>query len=237
MTSLNLRIGTRELRVVVDSRRAAKVLRRSLDEHIVTDHDSPLAFILTAPTGFQRNHGLTDRAGITLSEGRGLNAGLHALANHLAAIVEPSACAVRIAARALVGEHGAVLCLEPLLHFPAPDRGALADIGYRLVDRLAVDLDIKTGHLISSPIPWPDLERIGNRDDEHGPLSITAVLVPGAPEVPPSRAEAASELATRITFGLPREGLATIASVMRDTTLLVASPNDVLKVLANFHGG
>jgi hypothetical protein len=231
MTSLNLRIGTREMRVVVDSRRAAKMLRRSLDTHIVTDVDAPLAFMLTAPTGFQRNHSLTDRAGITLSDGRGLNTGLHALASHLAAVVEPSASVVRVGARALVGDHDAVLCVAPLLHLPEPDRDALAALGYRLVDRLAVDLDIETGKLVVPPIPWSDLQQMGNRDDEFEPVPVSAVLVAGTPEAPPSRAAVTAELASRVTFGSSHDGLATIATVVRCAKVLATSPDDVINTL------
>jgi hypothetical protein len=232
MTSLDLRIGTREMRVVVDSRRAAKMLRRALDAHIVTDVDAALAFMLTAPTGFQRDHSLTDRAGITLSDGRGLNAGLHALASHLTAAVEPSDRVVRIGARALVGDHGAVLCVAPLLHFPAPDRDALAALGYRLVNRLAVDLDIETGKLIVAPIPWPDLQLRGNRDDEFEPVPVAVVLVAGTPSVPPSRAAVTAEIASRVTFGSSQDGLATVAKIVRGAKLVAASPDGVIDALA-----
>lgn len=231
MTSLNLRIGTREMGVVVDSRRAAKILRRSLDAHIVTDVDAALAFTLTAPTGFQRNHSLTDRAGITLSDRRGLNAGLHALASHLAAFVEPSAGVVRVGARALVGDHGAVLCGAPLLYFPAPDRDALAALGYRLVDRLAVDLDVETGKLVVPPIPWSVLQQMGKRDDEFEPVPVSAVLVAGTPGAPPSRAAVAAEIASRVSFGSSRDGLATVAAVIRRAELLAATPDGVINAL------
>jgi len=232
MTSLNLRFGTRELSVVVDSRRAAKILRRSLEAHTVTDVDAPLAFMLTAPTGFQRNHQLIDRAGITLSNGRGLNTGLHALASHLAAAVEPSAGVVRVGARALVGDQDAVLCVAPLLHLPAPDRDALAALGYRLVDRLAVDLDIETGNLIAPPIPWSALRQMGNRDDGFEPIRVSAVLVAGTPATPPSRAEMTAELASRLTFGSAHDGLAAVATVMRSAKLLATSLDGVIDALA-----
>ncbi len=232
MTSLDLRIGTREMRVVVDSRRAAKMLRRSLDAHIVPGVDAALAFMLTAPVGFQRNHVLTDRAGITLSDGRGLNAGLHALASHLAAAVEPSSDVVRVGARALVGDHGAVLCAAPLLHFPAPDRDALAALGCRLIDRLAVDLDIETGNLVIPAIPWPDLQQLGDRDDEFEPVPVSAVLVAGTPGAQSSRAAVTAELASRVTFGSSQEGLATVANVVRGAKVLATSPDDVMSALA-----
>ena len=233
MTSLNLRIGTREMRVVVDSRRAAKMLRRALHAHVVTDVDAALAFMLTAPTGFQRDHSLTDRAGIILSDGRGLNAGLHALASHLTAAVEPSDAVVRASARALVGDHGAVLCVAPLLHFPVPDRDALAALGYRLVDRLCVDLDIETGKLCVAPIPWPELQRMGKSDDEFEPVPVSAVLVAGTPSAPPSRAAVTAEIASRITFGSSQNGLATVAKVVRGATLLAVSPDGVIDALAS----
>lgn len=223
-------MGTHAVRVSLDSRRAAKKLRIALAPHLVEEDEAELALVLTAPAGFQRNHVLTDCGGITLSEGRGLDAGLRALAEHLAVLVRPPVGVVRVGARALVSESKAVLCAEPLLHFPSPDREALAALGFRLIDRLAVDIDSATGQMVVSPNPWPDLRpRVG--DDIPTRVPISTILSAGDVALPPSRATVIAQILARLTFGTPAEGLSALAAAIDEAEIVVTDPFNVLSSL------
>ena len=97
--------------------------------------------MLTAPQGLQRNHRLVDRSGFVLSEGRGLDSGLHALASHLTALLPPAPGTVRIRTRGVAAGDRTVLCLPPLLYFPEIGERDLAAAGLGLLDRLAVDVE------------------------------------------------------------------------------------------------
>jgi hypothetical protein len=180
--SLNVRLGERTVRVTCDSSRGARTLRAALADHVVDDvEDAPLAFVLTAPQGFTRTHSLTDRSGFVLSEGRGLNSGLHALGSHLTALLPPASGVVRIRARALVSGEHTVLCLFPVLFFPVLQERDLADGGLRIIDRLALDIEPDTGTIANPPMPWPQLEQMGGGGAHLGTggvRPITDVLMP-----------------------------------------------------------
>ncbi|HEV2309008.1 MAG TPA: PqqD family protein, partial [Acidimicrobiia bacterium] len=114
--TLSLRLGEKTVRIACDSRRGARKLRGALADHIVDgDEDAALAFVLTAPQALKRTHLLVDRSGFVLSEGRGLDAGLHALACHLTALLPPAPGTVRIRTRGIVSGDRTIVCLFPLL--------------------------------------------------------------------------------------------------------------------------
>jgi hypothetical protein len=156
-----LRFGAQTVRVACDSRRGARKLRAALGEFVVEERDdAPLAFVLTAPQGLHRNHRLTERSGFVLSEARGLDTGLHALACHLTALLPPPPGAVRVRARTLMAGDRAVVCLFPLLYATTAGERDLERAGLRLVDRLAVDVDIATGRIVAPDLPWPSLAEL-----------------------------------------------------------------------------
>jgi len=196
-----LRLGRHTVRVACDSRRAARTLRAALADHVVDgDEDTPLAFVLTAPQGLTRTHLLVDRAGFVLSAARGIDAGLHALASHLTALLPPAPGTVRIRARAVTTGDRTVVCLFPLLHSPVIPERDLARSGLRLVDRLALDVDVATGAVTNPRIPWPALRDLDPGRAHVGPGGtsvVTAVLDAGPPidAPPPTRAVVVAQLA------------------------------------------
>ncbi len=157
--TLKLRMGAEVVRVACDSRRAARKLETALAAHVVEDapDDVPLAFVLASPQGLKRTHHLSDRSGFVLSEGRGADAGLAALASNLTALLPPQRGTVRIKARALVAGERTLVCLSPLMYFPALGERELAALGVGLIDRLALDVDVATGRIVNPDIPWPAL--------------------------------------------------------------------------------
>lgn len=176
--TLFLNFGRHTIRIACDARRGSRLLREALAAHVVdANDDAPLAFVLTAPQGFRRTHRLVERGGFVLSEGRGLDSGLYALASHLTAFTEPQARTVRIRARAIVTGGRMVVCLDPLLYFPAiPDR-VLARAGLALVDRLALDIDVRTGRVMNPEIPWPALAAL----EAASPHAGTSTVAGGMP--------------------------------------------------------
>lgn len=159
--TLLLRFGERTIRIACDSRRGARRLRAALGEHLVDGpDDAPLAFVLTAPQGLVRKHRLVDRSGFVLSESRGLDTGLRALASHLTAFLPPAPGTVRIRVRAVVSGDRTVVCLAPLLYWPAIDEGVLDRAGFQVIDRLALDVDLGTGLVTNPEIPWPSLRAL-----------------------------------------------------------------------------
>jgi hypothetical protein len=156
--TLNLRVGEQTMRVACDSRRGARKLRDALaDLELETTEDAPLAFVFTAPQGLRRNHRLEDRSGFVLSEGRGLDPGLHALASHLTALLPPAPGTVRIQARGIAAGDRTIVCLSPLLYFPTIEESELVRAGLRLIDRLALDIEVASGRISNPEVPWPVL--------------------------------------------------------------------------------
>jgi hypothetical protein len=158
--TLNLRFGTRVVRIACDSRRGARTVRDALADHIVdiaAPEEAPLGFVLTAPHGLKRKHSLTDRSGFVLSQSRGLDAGLRALASHLTALLPPNPGTVRFRARAVVAGDVTSVCLFPVLYFPPVPDGELARSGVCLIDRLALDVEVPTGRIVNPDVPWAAL--------------------------------------------------------------------------------
>ena len=234
--ALHLRFNDHEFRVTCDSRRGARVLREALREHIVDDEhagaNADLAFLLTAPQGFKRTHQLTDRTGFVLSEGRGLDAGLHALGCHLTAFLPPAEGMVRIRARAVVtGDDRTVVLLFPHLFFPAVDDKELAAAGVSLLDRLVLDVDPHTGEIVNPDVPWPtlrDLERgrahvgTGGRRKVDAVIDASALVNP----VPSSAAAVVAQIASSGVHGSTAELLDAATRVVESATLRSAPPEE-----------
>jgi hypothetical protein len=208
--TLLLRFSGHTVRVACDSRRGARRLRGALGEQLVDGpDDAPLAFVLTAPQGLQRNHRLIDRSGFVLSEARGLDSGLHTLASHLTAFLPPAPDTVRIRVRALVSGERTVVCLAPLLFVPAIDEGVLERSGFRVIDRLALDVDLRTGEVRNPEIPWPSLSGLEGGSAHAGTGGVRPVtgVLAAAPigSVPHTPAEMVAQLAAGGLRGSPAQ--------------------------------
>jgi hypothetical protein len=227
--TLVLRLGGHTVRVACDSRRAARTLRDALADHLVDgDEDAPLAFVLTAPQGFKRTHLLSDRAGFVLSEARGLEPGLHALASHLTALLPPAPGTVRFRTRAVVTGNGTVACLFPLLFSPVISERDLTRAGLRLVDRLALDVDVGTGAIANPEIPWPalrDLDPAPAHAGAGGRGVATAVVAAAPPyAAPPTRAAVVAELAAGGLHGSVAELLDAAVRLVEGAEIRAAEP-------------
>jgi hypothetical protein len=236
--TLNLRLGEHAVRVACDSRRAARTLRAALERDVIGDEDElPLAFVLTAPQGFRRSHQLVDRAGLALSEGKGLDTGLRALASHLTALLAPAPGTVRFRARAIVAQRHTILCLYPLLYFPVIPERDLARAGLQLVDRLAFDVDTATGEIAHPEIPWPTLERLPTGPGHVGTggrRPVTAVVAARYPgSGPPTEAGVVAQLAANGLHGSPADLIDAAMSLVRGAEVHSTIP-DVTSLLGLF---
>lgn len=229
--NLVLQFPDHRIRVACDSRRGARRLRAALAEHHVGDgaDDAPLGFVLTAPQALQRNHTLTDRAGLVLSEGRGLDAGLHALASHLTALLAPEPGTVRFRARALVRRDGrAIVCLHPHLLFPTMKERVLVRLGLSVIDRLALDIEPETGRLTFPDVPWPDLARLAPGAGHAGtggartPAAIVVAAPAGSPM--PSEGAVAAALASNGLHGSPTDVLDAATRLAHGAVVKTAPP-------------
>ena len=109
-----------------------------------------------------------------------------------------------------------IVCLFPLLSVPPIDEQALARSGLAVVDRLAVDVDIATGTVVGTPIPWPALGELRPPSDHLGTGrsgAVTAVIDAAPAGSPaPTRAVVVAKLAgarrtaTQRTCSTPSSG-------------------------------
>jgi hypothetical protein len=226
----NVRLGQHTIRLSCDSRRGARKLRAALGDLLVdTDDYVPLGFVLTAPQGLKRTHLLTERSGVALSESRGLDTGLHALACHLSALLPPTPGTVRIRSRALVSGERTIVCLYPLLSFPVMSDEELGRGGFSVIDRLAADVEVATGRIVNPDVPWPTLRELdiapahagtgGNRE-------VTAVVVTSTPwdSGAPTRANAVAAIAANGLNGSMSDLLDAAVRLVRDAELHTAVP-------------
>jgi hypothetical protein len=227
--ALHLHFGEQTVRVACDSRRGARKLRDALADHEVeTTEDAPLAFVLTAPQGLKRHHRLEDRSGFVLSEARGLDSGLHALASHLTALLPPAPGTVRIQARGIAAGDRTIVCLSPLLYFPTIGEPELARAGLRLIDRLALDIEIRSGRITNPDVPWPALASLG-ADPAHlgtgGTRTVTAVVVlAGSGSAPPTPAGVVAQVAASGLHGSVADLLDAATRVVEAAELRAAPP-------------
>lgn len=229
VTSLNLRFGDDRLRVACDSRRAVRRLRAALADHVADGgDDAPLGFVLTAPAGFQRHHLLVDRYGFALSRARGLDAGLHALGSHLTTLLPSSAGTVRVRTHALTTADGMVLCLFPPEALAKLDERELVRSGCRLVDRLAVDVEVATGVIVNGDVPWPEIQRLSPGAGHAGPggrrtaTAVVDLVPPGSPPLTP--AGFVARLAAGALHGDPENVLDATSRLVAGATLLSVPP-------------
>jgi hypothetical protein len=228
----NVRLGEHTIRVACDSRRGARKLRTALGAHIVdAAGDVPLGFVLTAPQGLKRTHLLTDRSGIALSESRGLDTGLHALACHLSALLPPAPGTVRIRSRALVSGDHTIVCLYPLLFFPVMSEDELARGGFSVIDRLAADVEVATGRIVNPDVPWQTLRELDTAPEHAGTggvRTVTAMVDAGAAlgsaAPPPTPAQIVAAIAANGLSGSTADLLDAAILLVQDAELRSAVP-------------
>ncbi len=232
-TTLPVRLGRETVRVACDSRRAARLLESALADLLDPDPsgDLPLGFVFAAPQGLKRTHHLSDRSGFVLSEGRGTETGLHALASHLSALLPPRPGTVRIKARALVAGDRTLVCLSPLMYFPALGDADLARLGVDLVDRLALDLDIATGAVMGAEIPWPALAELPSGAGHVGTggtrvATAIAAVAPSFALPQPTPAEMVAAVAVNGLHGSREDLLDAAIRLVDGATLRCVEPSE-----------
>lgn len=221
VTNINFQVGSRMVRVATDSRKAVRLLESALGALVIEPEEQPdVSFMLNRPRALQRSHSLNDRAGSVLSDGRGLDSGLAALAEHLTVLTPTDPGTVRIRSKALLVDDGAILCLAPLLTVPHVPLEDLIGSGAQLVDRLAVDIDPASGRLLPTPVPWAELagfEAGAGHASIRAAMNVVSVMLmsmPGSP--PPSRAEVVARLASEAIDGAPADILDASLRVVED---------------------
>ena len=235
MGVLGLRFGSRSVGIACDARRGVRRLREALAEHVDHTATEPrIGFVLTAPAGLQRTHHLADRSGFVLSEGRGLDAGLNALAAHLTAFLSPPVGTIRVRASVVEAAGRSVVCVFPTLFAPQITDRDLTIAGCRRVDRLVIDVESASGQITSPDIPWQGLGRLHRNPAHLGsqtPGEVSGVLTVVAEGQPPlGRAAVVCLLAAgalsgerdRIVDGLNRlvAGSAIHSAEMNSTSVL-----------------
>lgn len=186
MKVLDLAIGDHTTRVMCADDDVLATLRAGLAA-CLTKKNAPLGFVLHVPTDRQRLYVVTDRSGFVLGRTRERDQALAILAGHLNALRPPRPGTVRLRARALTApDGGAVLAPWPLLQAPPVFEPRLEGMGFRIIDRLWVDVNSSLGTLDHDDVPWPALHAF-----DPGPGHISALpdryelrglLLPGGPD-------------------------------------------------------
>jgi hypothetical protein len=149
------------------------------------------------------------------------------LVSHLSALLPVPEGRVRLRLRALVRDGRATLCQWPLVFLPPLDEGRLAAAGYTVLDRLAVDVDVRTGAIVNVPPPWASPGAApGHLGSTAEPLPIDRLLV-AAPDgsVLPSPARLVADLAGEALAGTPADVLAACGAIVRTTPAELVDPH------------
>ena len=221
VTSLRLRLGDHHVRVASDSRKGVQLLKSALADILLDDEsDAELAFMLNGPRSLQRSHFLLDRSGVVVSQNRGLEAGLSALAGHLTAFLPTSDGRIRVRGRVIIKGNYAILCMSPVLEFPRLSERNLARNGLKMIDRLAVDIDPDSVWVRQEQVPWTGLVGLGfgpGHADVHCRMPIGAILVAVPSSVAsPTSCNLAAHVAANAIGGSPSEILAGCAALVRN---------------------
>lgn len=219
VTPVSVEVAGHPIRVACGTRRVARRLRSSLSLPTAPD-DAPLGFVVKAQRRGLDGYQLVDRGGFTLGTARRVDEAVDMVGSHLAALLPVGAGRVRLRVRALLREDRAVLCLFPLLFAPPPDEAHLEELGWRLLDRLVVDVDVDTGAVVADPAPWAVLRAmspaLGHAGRLERPASVAGLLVPqpdGA-AARPSRAQLVATLGAEAVSGERADVLTTAARLV-----------------------
>lgn len=157
---LDLEINGQLVRIVCEDPDAAALLHDALRAE-ATPVEAPLGFSLSAPSQNQPMYVLTDRAGYVLARTRVREQALAIIAGHLSALEAPGPDTVRFRTRALAGPgDSVVLAPWPVLYVPPVAERRLAPSGYRLIDRLCIDLDQASQTLCPTEVRWDALRSL-----------------------------------------------------------------------------
>jgi SAM-dependent methyltransferase len=194
MGAIDLAIGDHTTRVMCAEADALATLRRGLATCVVK-RKAPTGFLLHVPSVRQRLYVVSDRSGHVLGRTRERDQALAILAGHLNALQSPRHGSVRMSARALIApDGGAILASWPLLYAPPISEGQLERTGYRLLDRLWIDVNPSQGVLEHDETPWEALRSLdpgpGHLSSSAYPHHVRGLLLPGGPNTfTPTKAE------------------------------------------------
>lgn len=228
MISINLQIGDATVRIACD-RRLARRLRRTYGRFLLSD-DAPLGFIVRPPSARNRQFRLLDRCGFDLGSAADRRRMGMMLDSHLTALLPPSDSHARFRLRALITDEGATLCFFPLLFVPTSAVEHLRFAGHEVVDRLAVDIDSRSGAMlhVSDPTGWLDRFQDGERNSGTEALIIRRLVFPGTHQlVGPSQAEAAASLCHEAIAGTREQILNAAIAVAESASITTADVREL----------
>lgn len=215
-TDVNLELFGTRLRVVCDTAPNAEMLRSAMRDHVIAE-SADLGFVIRAPADHRRLYLVLDRSGLVLGRTASSTEAVVMLSRHLASFLPPPPNTVRLRARLLVKGAFANLAGWPLFtDIPVVER-RLERIGFRIVDRLIVDLR-RDGAVSFAPSPWRDLaeqcEIAGHASVSDGPFELQAVMVPQVTRADPSRASVIAFLAGTMIGDADRHDRLDLAEVL-----------------------
>jgi len=179
--TLNLQLEGTRIGILSEVPEATALLRSSLADHLIDD-PADIGFVLQEPSRPGGLYILIDRSGFVLGRTRLVDDCVAILGSHLAAFMPRPAGTLRVRMRALLRDDVvATLAGFPVFETPPVIERRLEQLGYNIVDRLAVDL-YPDGTLAMSPTPWPVLARLHDVGG-HSPapdvrVPVTATLIP-----------------------------------------------------------
>lgn len=212
--AIDVSLFGRSLRIVVEHRESREALKADLEEFL-SDDAAPTGFVMKLPQGTKKFHVLLDRSGLVLGRTRNPAECSEILRRHLEALAPAPPNTVRLQVRSLIGKRGnAVLALFPLFTQPPPTERRLDREGFRIVDRLNVDLRIEPSGPATVEQPTWQLSSdrmgcLGHAGTDGYPAFVEAVLIPG--DSTPSHAQVVFQLASAVAQGVPLEDRVTAA--------------------------
>jgi hypothetical protein len=196
--AIDLDLFGHQVRVVVEDTRSREALASELREFIIPE-PAITGLVMKLPNAESSFHVLLDRSGLVLGRTRSADECLGVLGRYLASFAPPPTNATRHRMRALVNSEGeAVLAVFPLFAHPPVVERRLEREGFRLIDRLAVDVQLDKFERPSLALPtWvPGVGTDGcpgHAGIVRTPIRIEAILVP---DELTSRAMLVAELAS-----------------------------------------
>jgi hypothetical protein len=218
---IDLEIHGSPVRIVCSDPDGAMLLRHALADHVVS-REAPLGFKLEGPSEAGRLAVLTDRCGFVLARTRHVEQALAILGGHLSALLPALPGTVRFKMRAAVSTAGtAALAGFPLLTTPPVVERRLEGSGWRILDRLTVEVDPVAAKLRMPDVPWKELAALdpgpGHILPEGRVDAIRLLLVPAlAPDATPSTATVVHTLAGAVVGGADRQASLTAAECLAD---------------------
>ena len=179
--------------------------------------DAPLGFFISAERRRRRVR-LTDRSGAELFASTSLAPVLDATVSFLASLFPAAEGLIRFRVRALLSDRDAALLAAPLTFQPPISTQRLFESDYKLLHRLAVDVDSDARIVCSSvPLRSPALTRRaleGPFVETCVPTQITQIAIyPNSAEMSP--AAIAASLASTALSGTRSQVLAAVSVLMQ----------------------